>query len=163
MGPPPTGTPVDSEPRGDAVILWFYDSTASEGEMRRLRADFDDLSDAFDALTGLVEAAPLPMWYRDGDLQLAMVNSAYVTAVEGSDAAEVVGRGLELVDGSGQGSPSAGAALARDEGRPQQRVLPATIGVAMLAVPFAALLYDHKRRPSRESTASVRDSVKKIT
>ena len=121
---------VQGDRRGDAVILWFYDSTASEGEMRRLRADFDDLSDAFDALTGLVEAAPLPMWYRDGDLQLAMVNSAYVTAVEGSDAADVVGRGLELVDGSGQGSPTAGAALARDEGRPQQRVLPATIGGA---------------------------------
>ncbi|PZQ59272.1 MAG: histidine kinase [Sphingomonas taxi] len=121
---------VQGDRRGGAVILWFYDSTASEGEMRRLRAEHADLSDAFEALTGLVEAAPLPMWYRDGDLQLAMVNSAYVTAVEGADAADVVGRGLELVDGSGQGSPTAGAAMARDEGRPQQRVLPATIGGA---------------------------------
>ena len=121
---------VQGERRGDAAILWFYDSTASEGEMRRLRAEYDDLSDAFDALTGLVEAAPLPMWYRGGDLQLAMVNSAYVSAVEGSDAADVVGRGLELVDGSGQGSPTAGAEMARGDGRPQQRVLPATIGGA---------------------------------
>ena len=121
---------VQGDRRGDAVILWFYDSTASEGEMRRLRTECLDLSDAFEALTGLVEAAPLPMWYRDTDLQLAMVNSAYVTAVEGTDAGEVVGRGLELVDGSGQGSPTAGAAMARDEGRPQTRVLPATIGGA---------------------------------
>ncbi len=121
---------VRGDRRGDAVILWFYDSTASEGEMRRLRTECLDLSDAFEALTGLVEAAPLPMWYRDTDLQLAMVNSAYVTAVEGTDAGEVVGRGLELVDGSGQGSPTAGAAVARDEGRPQTRVLPATIGGA---------------------------------
>ncbi len=121
---------VQGDRRGDAVILWFYDSTASEGEMRRLRLECLDLSDAFEALTGLVEAAPLPMWYRDTDLQLAMVNSAYVTAVEGTDAGEVVGRGLELVDGSGQGSPTAGAAMARDEGRPQTRVLPATIGGA---------------------------------
>ncbi|WP_294194815.1 PAS domain-containing sensor histidine kinase [uncultured Sphingomonas sp.] len=121
---------VQGDRRGDTVILWFYDSTASEGEMRRLRAECEDLSDAFEALTGLVEAAPLPMWYRDSDLQLAMVNSAYVTAVEGTDAAEVVGRGLELVDGSGQIGPAAGAALARDKGRPQERVLPATIGGA---------------------------------
>ncbi|KTT70850.1 sensor histidine kinase [Sphingomonas endophytica] len=121
---------IQGDRRGEAVILWFYDSTASEGEMRRLRAECVDLSDAFDALTGLVEAAPLPMWYRDSDLQLAMVNSAYVNAVEGTSAADVVGRGLELVDGSGQGSPTAGAAMARDEARPQQRVLPATIGGA---------------------------------
>ncbi|KQN90459.1 histidine kinase [Sphingomonas sp. Leaf231] len=121
---------VQGDRCGEAVILWFYDSTASEGEMRRLRADFEDLSDAFDALTGLVEAAPLPIWYRDTDLQLAMVNSAYVTAVEGGDASDVVGRGIELVDDSGQGTPTTGAALARDEGRPQQRVLPATIGGA---------------------------------
>ncbi|MBB3346484.1 PAS domain-containing sensor histidine kinase [Sphingomonas sp. BK069] len=121
---------VQGERRGSAVLLWFYDSTVSEGERRRLRAEYAELSDAFDALTGLVEAAPLPMWYRDTDLHIAIVNSAYVSAVEGSDAADVVGRGLELVDGSGQGGPSAGAEVALAEGRPQQRVLPATIGGA---------------------------------
>jgi signal transduction histidine kinase len=63
-----------------------------------------------------------------------MVNSAYVDAVEGSDAADVVGRGLELVEGSGQGGPAAGAAAAREQGRPQERVLPATIGGARRAL-----------------------------
>nr|WP_288248890.1 PAS domain-containing sensor histidine kinase [uncultured Sphingomonas sp.] len=121
---------AQGERRGDAVIIWFYDSTATEGEMRRLRSEFNGLSDAFEALTGLVEAAPLPMWYRDHDLRLAMVNSAYVTAVEGGDAADVVGRGVELVEGSGQGGPAAGAAAAQGAGRPQSRVLPATIGGA---------------------------------
>ncbi|MEH3046919.1 sensor histidine kinase [Sphingomonas adhaesiva] len=121
---------AQGERRAESVIVWLHDSTAIEGEMRQLRVECGELSDAFDALTGLVEAAPLPMWYRDAELRLAMVNSAYVAAVEGQDAADVVARSVELVDGSGQGGPSAGAALARSEAHPQQRILPATIGGA---------------------------------
>jgi signal transduction histidine kinase len=118
---------VQAERNGTSVVLWIYDSTASEGELRRMIDDTAELSAAFDALTGLVEAAPFPMWYRDTDLKLAMVNSAYVAAVEGHDAADVVSRGLELVEGSGHGGPVVNAAVARDTGRPQDRVLPATI------------------------------------
>ena len=123
---------VQGERRGDVVVLWMFDSTATEGEVRRLSAELVDLSQAFDALTGLVEAAPLPIWYRDADLRLAMVNSAYVAAVEGKDAADVVARGAELVEGAGQAQ--AGAAAARDTGRPQERVLPATIDGARRAL-----------------------------
>lgn len=123
---------VQGERRGDVVVMWMFDSTATEGEVRKLSAELVDLSQAFDALTGLVEAAPLPIWYRDADLRLAMVNSAYVAAVEGKDAADVVARGAELVEGSGQAE--AGAAAARDTGRPQTRVLPATIDGARRAL-----------------------------
>ena len=45
------------------------------------------------------------MWYRGPDLRLAMVNSAYVRAVEGQDARDVVSRGVELIEGSGTGGP----------------------------------------------------------
>jgi len=110
-----------------AVVVWVFDDTDGQDEIARLAAEGRQLADAFDALTGLIEAAPLPMWYRAPDLKLAMVNSAYVGAVEGRDAADVVGRGLELVEGSGRGGPLAGAAAARDAGRPHQQLLPATI------------------------------------
>jgi signal transduction histidine kinase len=113
-----------------AVVLWFFDATEAQGEIGRLVGETARLNDAFDALTGLIEAAPLPMWYRAPDLKLAMVNAAYVDAVDGRDAADVVARGIELVEGSGQGGPVAGAAAARDARRPQERVLPATIGGA---------------------------------
>lgn len=121
---------VSGERRGLDLLLWLQDATVREGELRRLTTECAELSQAFDALTGLVEAAPLPMWYRDGDLRLAMVNSAYVDAVEGASAADVVSRGLELIEGTGQGGPTAGAAIARESNRPHQRVLPATIGGA---------------------------------
>lgn len=110
-----------------AVVVWTLDATDSESEITRLRDEVGSLSIAFDALTGLIEAAPLPMWYRGSDLRLAMVNTAYVRAVEGADAADVVARQLELVEGSGRGGPRAGAQAARAMGTPQREVLPATI------------------------------------
>ena len=111
-----------------AVVVWTLDTTDSEGELARLRGEVEQLTIAFDALTGLIEAAPLPMWYRGADMRLAMVNTAYVRAVEGADAADVIARELELVEGSGRGGPRAGAKAAKASGKPQHEILPATIG-----------------------------------
>jgi signal transduction histidine kinase len=116
------------------VVLWAFDATESEAEIGRLRGQVTTLAQSFDAMTALIEAAPLPMWLRDGDLRLAMVNSAYVDAVEGKDAADVVARGLELVEASGAGGPLGGAAEARESGRPHAQMLPATIGGARRAL-----------------------------
>ena len=116
------------------VVLWAFDATESEAEIGRLRGEVAALTGSFDALAALIEAAPLPMWYRDRELRLAMVNSAYVDAVEGRDAADVVARGLELVEASGQGGPLGGAAAAQGSGRPHSQMLPATIGGARRAL-----------------------------
>ncbi|VVT06054.1 Signal transduction histidine kinase [Sphingomonas sp. EC-HK361] len=110
-----------------AVVIWVFDATDSEARMARLRDERDGLAQAYDALTGLIEAAPLPMWYRGGDLKLSMVNSAYVAAVEARDAGEVIARGLELVEAVGAGGPLAGAAAAKEGGRPHDQAVPVTI------------------------------------
>lgn len=112
------------------VVLWFLDATESQDEINRLQREASRLRAAFDALTSLIEAAPMPMWYRGPDLRLLMVNSAYVHAVEGRDSEDVVGRGLELVEGEGLGGPLANAAIARDTQEPQTAAMPATIGGA---------------------------------
>ena len=112
---------------GGAVLVWAFDATESEAEIARLAGEATRLAAAFDSLTGLIEAAPIPMWYRGRDLKLAMVNSAYVSAVEGGSAADVIARGIELIEGAGGGGPLAGALAARDASRPQRRVMPATI------------------------------------
>ena len=121
--------PADVAATG-AALLWFFDATEARREVERAEADAARLRAAFDALTGLIEVAPLPMWYRGPDLRLAMVNSAYVDAVEGRDAEDVASRGVELVEGAGIGGPLAGAAKARDTNTPQEQAMPATIGGA---------------------------------
>lgn len=109
------------------VVLWVFDATESQAEIARLADRGAQARAAFDALSGLIEAAPLPMWYRGTDLRLAMVNSAYVDAVDGRDSEDVVERGLELMEGSGIGGPLASAVIARDTGTQQMQAMPATI------------------------------------
>ncbi|WP_375396176.1 PAS-domain containing protein [uncultured Sphingomonas sp.] len=113
-----------------AVLVWVFDMTDSQAEIARLADEIDEVGKAFAALKGLIEVAPLPMWYRGPDLRLAMVNSAYVEAVEATDAADVVARGVELVETSGVGGPLANAVGALDSDRPNVQALPATIGGA---------------------------------
>jgi len=110
------------------VILWFFDATESQAEIGKLGKEAARLAQAFDALSALIEAAPIPMWHRGPDLRLTLVNNAYVRAVEGESAANVVARGLELIEGDTGRGPMATAAAARDENHPVIRDVPATIG-----------------------------------
>ena len=112
------------------VLVWFFDATETQGEVVRLKQDAHGLEDAFAALAGLIEVAPLPMWYRDRDLRLAMVNAAYVRAVEAESADDVVRRQVELIEGEGMGGPLAQAANARDAGKALASHAPATISGA---------------------------------
>ena len=109
------------------VVLWVFDATDSQVELERLGGAVAAATRYYEQLSGVIEAAPMPMWARGPDLRLAMVNSHYVTAVEATSAEDVVARGLELVEGSGIGGPLAGAVTARDEGAVQSRTMPATI------------------------------------
>ncbi|NWK96496.1 histidine kinase [Sphingobium lactosutens] len=109
------------------VVLWIFDATDSQSEIQALKTQVDQLRDALEALAGLVEAAPFPMWHRTPDLRLSLVNSAYVGAVDGQDARDVIMQGIELVESVGGVPPEAAAAdaMARDE--LVERMVPATI------------------------------------
>jgi signal transduction histidine kinase len=120
-GPAPAGC-------GDrAVALWFIDVTEAEEAAALLAARLERRSAALDALSGLLEAAPFPMWHRGPDLRLAMVNGAYVRAVEGEDAADVIRAGIELIDDVDGLGPEAAAARVRDEQQAAYRTVPATV------------------------------------
>ena len=110
-----------------AALLWFVDVTAAEEDGARLAAQLQRRSEALDALSGLIEAAPFPMWHRGPDLRLVMVNGAYVEAVEGADAGAVVAQGIELIDEADGRSPLADAAQVRDRLEPSYRTVPATV------------------------------------
>jgi signal transduction histidine kinase len=118
------GGPAPSPP--GAVLLWFVDETAGEEQRAELSARVERLDAGLSALSGLIEAAPFPIWHRGPDLRLAMVNSAYVGAVEADSAAAVVADGIELVDDS-EGSALGLARAVRESGEPSARTVPATV------------------------------------
>lgn len=119
-GPAPAGT-------GASVLLWFHDVTEAEGQAAVLRARLDRRTAALEALSRLIEVAPFPVWHRGPDLSLAMVNSAYVAAVEAEDAAAVVRQGIELIDEAAGQSPRLDAEAVRDRQETAHRTVPVTV------------------------------------
>lgn len=110
-----------------SVILWFFDATESQSEITALVDEREQLRGALESLSGLIEAAPLPMWHRGPDYRLRLVNSAYVTAVDAENAGQVISEGIELVEMLDGESPAAAAARALETDTALQRLVPATI------------------------------------
>ncbi|AOL94651.1 PAS domain-containing sensor histidine kinase [Porphyrobacter sp. LM 6] len=112
---------------GGAALVWVFDFTESHAEMARLRSAATRATGDFAALVGLIEAAPMPLWFRSSDLTLQLVNQAYVEAVGASSAAEVVENQIELLEPEDGRSP---AEIARDSLKNQdklERIVAATI------------------------------------
>jgi signal transduction histidine kinase len=120
LAPPPAGP--------GTVLVWLFDISDADADRQRLARRLQQTEGALDALTHLIESAPFPMWYRGPDLSLGLVNAAFVAAVEGRDAAEVIEKGAELIDAAGAESARAGAQRALELGKPYSRPQPATIG-----------------------------------
>ncbi|MGN6690599.1 MAG: PAS-domain containing protein, partial [Sphingopyxis sp.] len=110
-----------------SVLLWISDATDGQQSLAEARRERDEAMAAFEALSGLIEAAPFPMWFREPDLRLALVNTAYVRAVEAKSAAAVIEEGTELCEPVAGISATDAAEAARAAGTAHQRTVPVTI------------------------------------
>ena len=110
-----------------SVLLWLSDATDGQHALAQARSERDEAMAAFEALSGLIEAAPFPMWFRGTDLNLALVNGAYVRAVEAKSAVAVIDGGIELCETVAGVSAAEAADEARIAGAAQIRTIPVTI------------------------------------
>lgn len=113
-------------PPGSAQV-WVFDASDSEGELVRLRAEASRARADFAALVGLIEAAPMPMWFREPGGALRLVNSAYVAAVGAASAEVVVAEGIELVERVDGLTAAQIAVQAASRGKPIERIVTATV------------------------------------
>lgn len=110
-----------------AALIWVFDFSDSEEELSRLREQAESAREDFGALVGLIEAAPMPMWFRGADMRLRLVNRAYVAAV-GSDSPDtVVEEQIELVEQVDGVSAGQIAQQAGERRKAIERVVTATI------------------------------------
>jgi len=89
-----------------AAIVWVFDFTRNADELSRLQAEANRAHTDFSALVGLIEAAPMPMWFRDADMRLRLVNNAYVEAVGAPDLDTVIEGQIELLEPDGTRTPA---------------------------------------------------------
>jgi signal transduction histidine kinase len=122
------GGPADPElTRPGSIVLWVFDATESQSRIEALREQVGRYRDALEALSGVIEAAPMPVWHRTPDQRLSLVNSAYVHAVDAAGAQQVIEQGIELIESVDGVSPGANAALVADAQAPSSRMVPVTI------------------------------------
>ena len=102
---------------GGAAIVWVFDFTTSETELARLRRSEAAAQADFAALIGLIEAAPMPLWFRDPDMKLRLANRAYVEAVGAGSLEAVIENQTELLEAQNGRQPVdiAREALARQQ------------------------------------------------
>jgi signal transduction histidine kinase len=110
-----------------AALLWFFDLTDTVREVEHLEEEAKTARDAFKALAGLIESAPIPMWHRTPDLKLSFVNKAYVDAVNGIDSDAVIDDGIELIEPVNDETAMTHAAKARDAGQALERMVSSTL------------------------------------
>ncbi|MGX7895046.1 PAS-domain containing protein [Tsuneonella sp. HG222] len=117
-----------------AALVWWFDFSESQGELTRLREEASRARDDFASLVGLIEAAPMPMWFRGPDMNLRLVNSAYVKAVGATDAETVVEKQVELIERVDGLTAAQIAKQARDKDLPVERIVQATVGTQRRAL-----------------------------
>jgi signal transduction histidine kinase len=113
---------------GGAALVWVFDFSAAASELDELREQAERARRDFVALVGLIEAAPMPMWFRGPDAKLRLVNSAYVQAVGASSGDRVVAEQVELVEPVDGLTAAQVAMQARERDLPIERIVAATIG-----------------------------------
>ena len=114
---------AEGRPIGGAAVLRLRDVTGSKLELVSLTERHERLERDFAELRDLLDAAPTPIWLRDNDGKIAFANRAYARAVEATDPADAVTRGLELLDSSARGE----AARMRGDGQPYEKRVPAVV------------------------------------
>ncbi|MEL7189783.1 MAG: PAS-domain containing protein [Pseudomonadota bacterium] len=112
---------------GGAALIWVFDFTESEDEISQLRNAKSRAEKDFGALVGLIEAAPVPMWFRGRDSKLQLVNQAYVDAVGAEDATVVVADQIELIEAVEGKSPAQIAQSSMAEQEKAERTIATTI------------------------------------
>lgn len=112
---------------GGAALVWVFDFSESESELAQLRDAANRAQGDFTALVGLIEAAPIPMWFRSTGASLRLVNSAYVAAVGAKDADQVIREQIELLEPVDGVSPAEFADQVAKKGEPSERIVTSTI------------------------------------
>lgn len=112
---------------GGSALVWVFDFSDSQAELTQLREEAARAREDFGALVGLIEAAPMPMWFRGADMHLRLVNQAYVAAVGAESADQVVADQVELVETVNGRTAAEVAQQAADRRQPIERILSATI------------------------------------
>ncbi len=94
------GEPLCDNNKSIGSILWFRDATVEENMAVFRDKGARNVSHRLKFFENTSNLVRFPVWIRDDALKLIWVNKAYVDAVDGETAEQVISQGLELVTSS---------------------------------------------------------------
>lgn len=87
---------ADGRTAGGLATLRLRPIAGERRELTRLHHELRRQTADLAAMSGLLDAAPFPVWLRGADHKLNWVNRAYLAAVESADISDVCAKQLEL-------------------------------------------------------------------
>ncbi len=138
--------PLEAEGRaiGGHAVLRLRDVGGLKRDFADLTLRYDNLLHTAEALRGLVDALPAPIWTRDETGLLTFANAAYVHAVDAADATDAVENSKEMFDRAGRTE----LAQARLSGKPY-------IGKLAAIAAGARRMFDVTDTPTRDGSAGI--------
>jgi len=94
------GAPLSDGRHIRGSIAWFRDATIEEHIAAFQDKEVRRIGNRLELLETMNNLYRFPIWMRDEDLNLIWVNDAYVAAVDGENAEQVIADGLELATSS---------------------------------------------------------------
>jgi signal transduction histidine kinase len=88
---------ADGRVAGGLATLRLRPLAGERKKMSELAYDTRRLGKQVERLSGMLDAAPLPVWLRDSERKLIWANRAYIKAVEAPDVGAIVSGGIELI------------------------------------------------------------------
>ncbi len=88
---------ADGRPIADMV--WFNDITQGAGQIARLTDSVAAVMAERDRLAGLLDSVEVPIWLRDGNLNLIECNRAFGVAVDAASPADAIAGQKEIASG----------------------------------------------------------------
>ena len=89
---------ADGQAVSGRVVMRLRSVSGERLEVVRLADRLSRVNDTMEQLRVLLDAVPQPIWLRDRSGALTWVNAAYVSAVEGRDADDVIARSVNLLE-----------------------------------------------------------------
>ena len=113
--------------QGGAALVWWFDFSEYQDDVDQLSGELAAVRGDFAALAGVIEAAPIAMWFRGPDFKLRLVNRAYADAVGVDDENDAVAAQIELIEPQYGRQPAMVAEDAQRRAAPVERTVTATV------------------------------------
>jgi signal transduction histidine kinase len=156
---------TDGDGRTLADVVWMGDVTEGVAAVDTLTQETAALRRERDLLKAAMDGVADPIWLRDDDLSLIYCNAAYVRAVDGRDAADVVARGRELAPRVSVREARALAAAARASAEPHRAPFHMVIDGSrrLMEVTESAVTLDTGALPDRGDAPLFSDGSGRLT